>query len=205
MSVVRKSSPSQNAYSLPHCRYIAVAADMHIISITLFPTSEDIFGTGMPWIETTNFSKVSVLFSRISLYNFGRINSKSSWLLLSTQLRNGNVTWWLKNAKNSSVIKSSLGRYILQESINWFVLATSSSNIVNISLAWSIDVAAFPSLAHVLCWYTNTHLDTFSHSQMWSNRTACEQDFADLLYVISASMASIPASTRAVLPSKEWF
>ena len=59
--------------------------------------------------------------------------------------------------------------------------------------------------ANLLCWYKKTCFDTFFHSQMWSNRSACEQDFADLLCVISVSIASIPVSTNAVFPRKKDF
>ena len=68
-----------------------------------------------------------------------------------------------------------------------------------------MDAAALPSFANLLCWYKKTRFDTFSRSQMWSNRSACEQDFADLVCVISVSIASIPASTNAVFPRKKDF
>ena len=42
--------------------------------------------------------------------------------------------------------------------------------------------------------------ETFSRSQMWSNKSTWEQELADLLCVTRVSKASIPASTSAVLP-----
>ena len=51
------------------------------------------------------------------------------------------------------------------------------------SLAWRINAAVFPSFA-------NRCFDTVSHSQIWWNRSACEHELADLLWVISK--AQIP-------------
>ena len=83
----------------------------HIIPTISVSSSVDISGTGIPWMESANSLKVSVLFFRSSLCNFGRMTKCSSWLLYSTQLRNGNVTWWLKNAiHRSSVMNISLAR-----------------------------------------------------------------------------------------------
>ena len=45
--------------------------------------------------------------------------------------------------------------------------------------------------------------ETFSRLQMWSNKSAWEQELADLLCVTRVSKASIPASISAVLPQKK--
>ena len=154
-------SASEKPYSLPHCNLTAEAAEMHILSTFLFYRSLESVGVDMPWIETMNLLNIFTLFAFKSAGSLIRIRRRSAWILISTQFRNGNVTKWLKYAKHSfPIMKSSLGKYVLQDSTNWLVPSTSSTIICNTSFASSIDNVAFPSFANHLCWYRKTLLLT---------------------------------------------
>ena len=179
---------------------------MHILSTFLFYRSLESVGVDMPWIETMNLLNISTLFAFKSSWSLVRIRRRSAWILISTQFRNGNVAKWLKYAKHSCpIMKSSLGKYVLQDSTNWLVPSTSSTNICNTSFASSIDNVGFPSFAKHLCWYRKTLLLTLSLSHMKSKRSVWEQDLADLSWVIKDSKASIPGSTNIFLSWKSDF
>ena len=100
-------------------------------------------------------------------------------------------------------MNSSLAMYILHDSTRRFVTWISSSIMLRTSLASKIQAAAFPIFAKRRCWYRNNLFDKLSRSHICSNRSACEHEFADLLWVISEIMASIPASTTAALVRKK--
>ena len=73
------------------------------------------------------------------------------------------------------------------------------------NIVFKIEAAAFPSLTNLRCWYRKIHFTCPLRSQICSNKSACEQEFADLLCVISFNNASIPASTVAAFPLKKDF
>ena len=97
--------------------------------------------------EGTTLSCVSFLQTKILIKLRENLRKIYFWLLFSLQLRNDNVTWWLKMQK-LQLLYNSFDKYRLQDARSFLevLLSASSFNFLSIGKGWNKEAAIFQAL-----------------------------------------------------------
>ena len=122
-----------------------------------------------------------------------------------TEFRNGNVTQWLNYAKHcSSVMNSSLDKYILQDSTNWLVPSTSSTNICNTSFASSVEMLlsqvlriVFVDIGRLFCWHPLFHI--------WNQKGQLGAGFSRLIIGDQRQQGFDSSFNWCLFATEKWF